>query len=497
MTIPNFVINVGYDSGGDVLVKSDITSPNLRYSTDAYATAVYTGVNSGSGRYTFTNVVSGVYRLYDSTSAVAGLGDIYVGESNVVTLTTAQTGITGAKTFTGAVTLEKPTLGGGGVAIQISEDTSVLTGSKLEVADAPATATSVARKTETDAITTQLTNYYLYKGAGGSNQAVFPDTTFVNYLTSYKDPTNLLHVANRKFVESYCNAILSGLNPSAYQQSTNIIRVLYSGTQETNKVYTTLGAAITQAESFASSSRIMIVDIQGDGAGGEVANYNLLPLSVDSYVNIIQKPNSTIVAADDTYTADTLGLNIIQGGIIDNENASANTTFEKWVFIDVEFTNTDATGTYDFVNCQFFGDCRYSDCTITMDSNCVGELRNTTGNGKKIGKDLVYNDYQIVTTDGDIRGRRKLGTQASDIAAGTTLTLNNGNYAIVTGAGATITTITSTGWTDGSIIYLYFNGINTISTGVVNIDYIGGSFNTVAGTIYGFLYDQSSWIRIS
>ena len=31
MTIPNFVINVGVDSGGDVLVKDDITNPNLRY----------------------------------------------------------------------------------------------------------------------------------------------------------------------------------------------------------------------------------------------------------------------------------------------------------------------------------------------------------------------------------------------------------------------------------------------------------------------------------
>ena len=446
MTIPNFVINVGVDSGGDVLVKDDITNPNLRYSDDGYATAVFTGVNSGSGRYTFTNVTSGVYRLYDGTSAVAGLGDIYVGESSVVTLTTTQT-ITGIKTFSGAVTLEKPTLGGGGVDITIDENTSVLTGNKFEVADAPTTSTGVARKIETDALNTALTTYYFDKRDGAANQNVYPNVSFRNNVTIFSDPAGLLNAANRKFVENYCSAILSGLNPSAYQQSTNIIRVLYSGTQETNKVYTTLSSAIIQAESFASSSRIMIVDIQGDGAGGEAANYNLLPTSVDEYVNIVQKPNSTIVAGEVTYTASTLGLNILQGGIIDNENASAGTTFENWIFKDVRFTNLDGTGTYTFNNCIFQGDCSYDNCSVSIDSNSIGEIYDNDNEYKR----HLRAPY------------RQLG-RVSIVASASSLTLTEGNVFKITGTN-TVNLINTTGWTPGSRVILYANGGFTLTNG--------------------------------
>lgn len=75
---------------------------------------------------------------------------------------------------------------------------------------------------------------------------------------------------------------------------------------------------------------------------------------------------------------------------------------------------------------------------------------------------LVYDGTNWRELARNVTAQRNLGTEAADVASGSTITIVNGNHALVTGT-TTINHLTKTGWTGGSVVYLRFGGSVTVT----------------------------------
>ena len=347
---------------------------------------------------------------------------------------------------------------------------------------------------------------YIGKAVGISAQEVRSVIHFLSSTYVHVQPTNLLQIANRKFVEDYVNLYMQGL-VTTDQQSGNILRVLFSGTQENNRVYTTMESALSVASEYASEDREMILLVEGAGVDGAVSlNYNLItPGTIDPFIHIVGINRSVVLrAAEDNYTAG--GNNIVSTVMIDNENEDASTTFEELTFINVHFKNSFGSGSpsYIFERCRFFN-CSYDGVAVTANS-CKGELFDSGNNRKRLLCDVLSNnDFTVINQSGDLRGRRILGRVGADVASGLRITLGNGNYFLVTGTTG-ISYINKTDWEAGSVITLEFGSNLTVQNAempdlVTDAGLIfksGADKNILSGQLYRFILnrDKNYWLEI-
>jgi len=425
--------------------------------------------------------------------------------SNIVNKTTAQT-VGGVKDFTAGVksdTISESNAGYGvtidGILLKDSLDTS-------SIVTVNTTQTITGTKTINDLrVPTQTATYsvldrgqsdarYIMKEVGVTAQQVYSDIIFRELPFWVDDPTHAKYAANMLYVQNYCTALLAEINPSAYQQSNNEIRVIPDGVQETDKVYRTLATAITNAEAFAAVDRVMYVTVQGNGIGSTLTDYSLLPVgTAEPYIHIIGIGEAIqIRVAEDLYDG-TAGQNVYSNLIFDNEAEDANTDFTNKIFYHCKFSNTFGSGTpiYDFIGCVFVG------CTITtgytFDATCKGELYDLTNSTKLLVGGLTVATYEIIESTGYVRPRRLQGRQGSDIASASSITLGEGNFFSISGT-TEISQISSVGWEDGSVVHLYFQGALNLDTGGGNIARAGGDFAVSAGMVVSFLMDSASWI---
>lgn len=222
-------------------------------------------------------------------------------------------------------------------------------------------------------------SFFPLKSAGSPNQIINAPWIFNGWPYKTSIATNLLHIINRKDMLDYVQGIMSGLNPTAFQQSGNIIRVLFSGTQEDNKAYRTIAAAISNATGFAAANHEITIVIEGRGVdGATLTNYNLFaPPGLDPYIHIVGLvPNIVLRVGEDTYEGE-INYNKIIGVTIDNENDAAETTFHNYTFVNVEFQNTFGTGIYNLVNCHLIN-CRYGIGVTINQTDCIGDIYNFT-----------------------------------------------------------------------------------------------------------------------
>lgn len=343
-------------------------------------------------------------------------------------------------------------------------------------------------------------NRYHDKRFSAPQQNIYSKAVFyVNqYLTT--DPVDLLHIANRKFVENYCAKIIGGTGPTAYQQSYNIIRCLYSAQQEDNRAYFTLESSILAAEAFASATRQMTVLIEGMGIGTEYLtypDYNLMPESVDPYVHIHGTSSNVITRlGDTTYSSENLWENVLSGLVFDNIDDLATSIFVKKIFINCEFRNTYGTGGYNFQNCIFLGTSnRFGAVDKVFDSNCKGEYYDITNQKKYMVSGMNFLAWDLLNDSGDLRPRRYLGRKGSDIASNITITLGEGNFFYVTGTN-NISQIVSLGFTPGSMMFLEFADVLDLKHD--DFSYVGfwlkglADKTTSAGMVVGFVLSQDS-----
>lgn len=200
-----------------------------------------------------------------------------------------------------------------------------------------------------------------------------------------KDPSHAAHPVHKFFMESYVRQVMNSLNPSAYQQSGNIIRIIPSGVVETNAVYRTLSNGISSASGYATAVRNMIIEIHGGGTDTYPAvdlDFNLLPPGIATpYVHIVGKGNGIIIrVSQDTYEG-TAGTNIIGNVIMDSEAEEADVTFINKIFYGVKFSNTFGSGSpvYNFEGCTFLGGCSTA-VPCTFDTDCKGTVYDLVNN---------------------------------------------------------------------------------------------------------------------
>ena len=178
-------------------------------------------------------------------------------------------------------------------------------------------------------------------------------------VTGLADPTANDHAASKGWVDAVIQAYLNG-TLTVFQQSCNIIRVLYSGTQETGRVYTTISAAMTTAALYASADRPITCMIEGDGELPYTPGSNncYYTTDINLYCHLAAcNPKNTVYISDDSYVvgsvAGDLGKVILDGLTLVLSCDSATRSFQRVVFINCRFEFDD--NALLLTDCEFHG----------------------------------------------------------------------------------------------------------------------------------------------
>lgn len=278
MAINPFTLAVGQVSGGNWQPVTTYTDLNLRYVSAPGTRVVTMSSHLGNGVYSFANVPTGEYELYNTATKLTNFGVIKIGEDSAVLLTGNQT-IGGAKTFSSQAifssgfktdTIVGNTTATSGTILGVS-----LSGGSLDgwgVVAKTGTQTVAGDKTFTGTTTlgnaTGTGTWTMDAGA----KIVHPDA-----------PTTGNHVANKTYVD----AQVASVAVVPFQYGDNERFVITNGTVETNKVYTSIQTAIDSCTSPDDVNQFFIYLRRGDVFG--TTNDNLFYIShaeLENYVNI-------------------------------------------------------------------------------------------------------------------------------------------------------------------------------------------------------------------
>jgi hypothetical protein len=332
-----------------------------------FTTTAYTAteVSGKAGVYEFVDVPIAVYKLYsngDEEISFGGANGTRFGGTMSITVGELPSAIPATKIADGSVTdAEFQYIGG------LTSDAQTQLDSKLDKSGG----------TMTGHLTLSGKNVYCSNDPSNSASAVNWGTALITFLTlvggtmagiinmgGYKitnlaDPIANTDAASKGWVDAVIQAYLNGAL-TAYQQSPNVIRVLYTGTQETNRLYTTVSAAMSAANGLVSASRYITVIVEGNGIiGSNPANYNLFsPSDVHLYCHLASKtPDVIVLYADDSYVVGSvsgdLGKVILKNLILKPNSATGNPSFQRVVFENCRFEPSDDALT--LTDCEFRG----------------------------------------------------------------------------------------------------------------------------------------------
>jgi len=385
----------------------------------------------------------------------------------------------------------------------ITENTSLITGTESD-----SRYPTIADLNSLTSIVSGLTGYYISKVLG-ITESIYSTLIFRKQPYLLETPSAPFHIPHVKFVKDYVNSILAGITSgdiTAYQQSLNIIRCLYSGTDEAGRSYTTVEACKFYAESYASAIRIITILLEG----GEniTTNYDLLPVgSLAEFVHYAAyNTNIKMKMASGSYIGTVDNKTIFHGITLYNENEGDETDLENCIFINCIFDNAAESGIFNFDTCEFYGINTFNESVTFTFTTCKGMIYDSRFDRYHFNDSELYLKsfkagtayaFDVLNSKGDIRARRLLGRKLfGNIASASSITLTDGNFFSVSGTN-TILTIVSTDWTEGSIITLYFTDNLTIDVGGGNISNSGGgNISVTAGQCYQFIYYSSNWVRI-
>ena len=513
------------------------TQLNMRLTSNLGSSA-YTMISSSGGNYVFGTVgspiVAGEYVLYEDETAL-DFGIISIGQSDAV-LTSGNQTINGVKTFSGqpilnagvqtdtisektatngvsidGVVLKDGNLGKASDPVEIAYITQIgnnLSVAGYDIANAvdPVGDTSLARRKY---ITDNFMPYgtadsYSYKSM--FNSILFRNDPPKSNATVYA--SNAL--VNRRYVDNSISTAVEGITSgdiTAAQLCDNTVFVMPTGTQETDRIYPGIDGAYASAVATANATNTMfIIMLANDLDGSATANYDLFTTTaIDEFVNIGGISKDVVMRiTDDTYVGvSSTNKNIFSNITINCTGTTVSPTMENCIFDNVRFDTSGNDGTtWNFAKCHFGAGCEITDNVggFTFDSDTTGVVFDVTNNKFiYVNTDLTTSDdtdqYDIITNNGDVKPKRLLGRQGSDITADASIAFGQGNYFVING-GTTIATISTSGWTDGSIVSCYFSGTPLIDTGAGNIAHTGGDVTPAAGQVIQFILDSASWIII-
>jgi len=525
MTNQTIRIPIGQAVAGVVNTDETVSSINLRLSSGGGA--VYNGTHIGDGVYEFTNVASGSYKVFSGSSELTKISWVIVGESTAVLVDGSGQVVANLLTFTTGIStnaISERTSGSGvtidGVLIKDSLDVSgiVAKSGSQTVAGLKSFSNGVATDTIAevsssvgvtidgillkDDLTTSniqsLSTSQTVTGAklhnAGGNITVDGATTTAGYSTNYTVTDNkrwvcLGHMTT--YVNAQIQSYIAG-NIPAFQQSNTYRQVIYDGSQEDNRIYTSISATVANCVALTpSTTQQFFIQVLQDSNARTSAN-TISSVEVADYVHIFASNNRLrVFGADDSFDGNSGKTQISNITMVWEAGLTATPNFTGCVFEDVIFDITD--NSIDFISCEFRGNCQVLRTTGTWTMNaCTGSditaevLPTFTGANPFVRVDNQYN-------------YRELGTLPVVASAGT-ITLTYGNTFDISGT-TTITNITTTGWTDGSIITLYFQGSLTFTNnnaGAGHFALAGGvDFSATGGDVITLMLRSSVWYEVS
>jgi hypothetical protein len=320
------VITVGQVVNGVFAPDTSIVNPKIIQVEDPDVIVLYS--HTGNGRYlNQSNIPDGTYKFYDGSTelpSILGANGEWIGDNALPYVgKTGDEEIDGYKIFSQVVRTKE-----GGALVKYL-----------------ATENHVAQ-------------YYASKagsnGFTGANQ-------FSQPVICLSDPTTGDHLTRKSFVAALIQEYLNG-TLTAYQQSENILRILFSGSEESNRVFRTVSAALVAAAALVDSTRHITSIIEGPGVTGQLpANYNLLsPSDIHIYCHLQAVNKSSVVeVADDSFEVGTLAGDLDKV-IFENltlkwtNSQDPIPTFSRFVFKDCEFIGKGDEA-LSFSNCRFRG----------------------------------------------------------------------------------------------------------------------------------------------
>lgn len=524
MTNQTIRIPIGQAVAGVVNTDETVSSINLRLSSGGGA--VYNGTHIGDGVYEFTNVASGSYKVFSGSSELTKISWVIVGESTAVLVDGSGQVVANLLTFTTGIStnaISERTSGSGvtidGVLIKDSLDVSgiVAKSGAQTVAGLKSFSNGIATDTiaevtsdtgvtvdgillKNDLTTSNIQSLNTAQTITGAklhttgNIVVVGATATAGYSTTFTAVDNkswvcLGHMTT--YVNTQIQNYIAG-NIPAFQQSNTYRQVIYDGTQEDNRIYTSISATVANCVAQTpSTTQQFFVQILQDSNTRVSAN-TISSVEVADYVHIFASNNRLrIFGADDSFDGNSGKTQISNVTIVWEAGLTATPNFTGCVFEDVIFDITD--NSIDFISCEFRGNCQVKRTTGTWTMNaCTGAditadvLPTFTGANPYVRVNSQYN-------------YRDLGSLPV-IASTGTITLTYGNSFDISGT-TTITNITTTGWTNGSIVTLYFQGSLTLvnnNAGAGHTSLAGGvDFSATAGDVIQLMLRSSVWYEVS
>lgn len=301
-------------------VKTDETADvELRTAVDSYAAPFSVGTHIGSGVYRFDNVISGVYRLYDTSGAtqLTSFGDIIVGQVGAVLITGAQP-IGGVKTFSDNCAFSSALSVGTTLNVNTIEELTAGLGVTLE-------------------------------GITFLNGVVYDSIGFNVLPTSSVTPTTATQLTTKSYVDN----LVAAVNIAEFQQGDNRRRIIYNGIEESGKVYTTIENAISNIGVPTAGARYYI-----DLERGQVSYDSL-------YSNVFEVSHSDLSSMTNGYCVlhggTRNGTHLMLGSSGDSASLTLpNLSFEN-ATLYMSTANISTARTYNGIN--------FTDCTIYVYEN--------------------------------------------------------------------------------------------------------------------------------
>jgi len=288
---------------GSDFVKTDETADvELRSESDSYASTYVTGTHIANGVYSFPGVISGIYRVYDTSAGtqLTSFGDIQVGEGGAVHTTGNET-IGGTKTFSA-----QSVFSSGFKTNTIAENTS---GSGVTI-----------------------------------DGLLIKDSTIGNVeFTGTAQNSNAPTVGDDLCNKTYVDAQVASVNVQEYQQGTGRRRVIAGATEDSGKVYTTIAGAITSVGTTSTTARYIIELEQGQADSNYANVFQLLHANCSKdYISFVGKSRN--------------GTHLILGGTGDTASLTRIVSFENMtIYLTTEISGTRTYGSVKFINCTIYG----------------------------------------------------------------------------------------------------------------------------------------------
>ena len=383
--------------------RTGLTVSLYKWNGSAWVSAAVASEVSGKpGAYEFVDLPFLKYKLYvgsEEEKSFGGENGRYLGSSGPIPVERIPTAIPSENIGDGTVsTAEFKTVDGSSSSIQTQLDSKlpksggIVTGvincgtNPIYCSTNPTLSASVVNMYTLQWLALQL--------SGGTMSGTIDMAGYK--ITNLPDPLAAADPVTKGFLEYVIQNYLTG-NTTVYQQGVNILRVLYSGTQENNRVYRTVSNALNVAYNApAGSGKQITCQIEGNGTSGNLlSNHNSVsPSDIHLFCHLMGvTPDVDIIVNDDTYEVGLVtgdrGKTIFKNLIIRLATSDATPVFRRFVFEDCRFEMASQASSISLDDCELRGFNYFKTPALSM-TNVKGSMYYTNVIPNETGTNPTY-----------------------------------------------------------------------------------------------------------